>query len=172
MTFLDDMRASKAVGAKNYNVAIDLYKKRVEADKTDSFAISMLAFCYEWPDNMEFALKYANKQLSQDPTDFHMLLLSARCWDELNDEKQAYIYACRALENIPQSEPKDMPKLGQMILKLLSIFKRYRGIDTRAKEGDLEYAKYHKECIEWARKYKQWYEDKNISIETNYKNST
>ncbi len=163
MTLLDEMRASKAVGSKNYDVAIEIYKKRLEADETDSFALFMLAHCYEWKGNREAALEYANKRLAQDPKDFYTLLLAARYWSDKNNEDQAYNYACRVLENVPRAEPEDIPKVLYFILKLLSVFKRFRRLVSKAKEGDLEFKKHHKESIEWAWQYKQWYEAKHTS---------
>jgi tetratricopeptide (TPR) repeat protein len=150
MTFFDEMRASKAVGLKNYDVAIEVYKKRIEADVTDSFALSMLAFCYEWKGDRDTAMEYANKQLAQNPNDFYMLLLAARYWSDKNNEDQTYNYACRALENIPRAEPEDIPKVIYFILRLLSIFKRFRRLSSKAKEGDLEFKKHDRESIEWA----------------------
>ena len=166
MTFFDEMRASKAIGSKNYDVVIEVFKKRIEINEADSEALSMLAHCYEWKGDKETALEYANKQLSQNPKDFYMLLLVARYWFEKNNEDQTYNYACRALENVPRAEPEDIPKALYFILKLLSVFKKFRRLPSLAKKGDLNFKKHYKESIQWAWQYKQWYE-KNHGTNTN-----
>jgi len=166
MTFLNDMRASKAIGSQNYDVAIEEYKKRIEADETDSFALSMLASCYEWKGDKETALQYANKQLAQNPKDFYMLLLAARYWSDKKDEDQTYNYACRALENVPRTEPGNISKMTYFIFKLLSVFKTFRKLPSKAEEGHLKFKQHYKESIEWAWQYKQWYES-NHGTNTN-----
>jgi tetratricopeptide (TPR) repeat protein len=157
------MNASKAIGSKNYDIAIDIYKKRLEADESDLFALSMIAHCYDWKGDREIALKYANKLLAQDPTNFEMLLLAARYWSHNNNEDQTYSYACRALENVPHSKPDDIPIWVYWLLKFLSIFKRFKRLESRVKESGLKYEKYHKDSIEWAWQYKKWYEEKHGS---------
>jgi tetratricopeptide (TPR) repeat protein len=164
MTFFDEMRASKAIGSKNYDVAIAIYKRKLESDETDSFALDMLAYCYKWKGDTEAALEYVNKRLAQDPKDFYMLLLAAGCWFEKNNEDQTYNYVCRALENVPRAEPEDIPKVTYFILKPLSIFKRFRRLASKMREADLSFKKHYKENIEWAWQYKQWYETKHSNI--------
>ena len=117
------MRASQAVGSKNYDAAIEIYKKAIETDPADYFALSMLAHCYEWKGDGETALNYANKQLAQYPKDFYTLILAARCWAKKDNEDQTYNYVCRALENVPRAEPEDIPKITYLIFKVCSIFK-------------------------------------------------
>jgi tetratricopeptide (TPR) repeat protein len=155
------MRTSKAIGAKNYDIAIDEYKKRLETDGTDQEALSMIALCYGWKGDLEHAIPYANKRLAHDPTDFHMLLLSAKYWSNNGNEDQTYNYVCRVLENVPRSEPEDMHKSFYWLLKFLSIFKRFQGLQSVAKESQVGYEKYYKDNIEWARQYKEWYEAKH-----------
>ena len=164
----EDLKASNAIGARNYDVAIDIYKKRIASNESTPEDICLLAFCYAWKDDIESALYYANKRLAQNPTDFHVLLLTARCWFKKNDADQTYNYACRALENVPYFEPNDPCKKFYFILKLLSIFKRFRGIYFKAKEGHLRFKKQHKEDIDWAWKYKVGYEEKKRLELTEY----
>lgn len=161
------MRASKAIGSKNYDAAIEIYKKKIEADPADYFALSMLAQCYEWQGDRETALEYANKQLAQYPKDFYTLILAARCWSEKDDEDQTYNYACRALENVPRSEPKDMSRVAYFIFKLLSVFKKFRKLPSKAKESNLAFLTHYKESMKWAWQYKQWYEAKHGTNERN-----
>ena len=161
MSFRDEMRASKAIGSKNYDAAIEIYKKKIEANPIDYIALSMLAHCYEWKDDRETALEYANKQLAQYPKDFYTLILAARCWSEKDNEDQTYNYACRALENVPRSEPEDMSMVTYFVFKLLSVFKKFRKLPSKARESNLAFMKHYKENLEWARQYKQWYEAKH-----------
>jgi len=163
MKFSDRMRASKAIGSRNYDLAIEEYKKIIAADEKDSFALTMLAACYEWKGDMETALKYANQTLAQNPKNFYMLLLAARYWSNKDDEDQTYNYACRALENVPREEFENIRKVINFIFGLCSIFKKYRGLEARAKKDEIEFKKYYKESIEWAIQYKQWYEAKHTS---------
>jgi tetratricopeptide (TPR) repeat protein len=155
------MRASKAIGAKNYDIAIDEYKKRLEVDESDQEALSMIALCYGWEGDLERAIPYAIKRLAHDPTDFHMLLLSAKYWSNNGNEDQTYNYACRVLENVPRSKPEDLPKSVYWLLKFFSIFKRFRGLESAAKESQVGYENYYKDNIEWVRQCKEWYEAKH-----------
>ncbi len=169
MAFLDDMRASKAIGSaigsKNYDAAIEICKKKLQTDPADSFALSSLAFCYERKGDRETAMEYVNRQLAQYPNDFYMLLIAARYWSEKENDDQTYNYTCRALENAPRGEPDDVPKVAYFIFKVFSIFKKYRKLPHKAKESNLAFKQYYKESIEWAWHYKQWYEEKHASNE-------
>jgi tetratricopeptide (TPR) repeat protein len=165
MSYLEELKASKAIGAGNYDIAIDLYKKRLEEDESDQDALSRLAMYYEWKGDMESAIQYANKRLAHNPRDFHTLLLAARYWSKNGNEDQTYNYACRALENVPRAKPHDIPKVIYWLCKFLSIFKRFRGLYSEAKRSQSGYEKYYKENIEWARQYKEWYESKLRSHE-------
>ena len=162
MSFRENKRAVAAIATRQYGIAIDIYKKRVEANAADTEALLFLAHCYEWNGEIELALQYANKCLAQDPTEFQMLLLVARCWCEKKNDEQTYNYVCRAIENVPYSEPEESPKIFYLILKCLSVFKRFRGIEARARKGMLKWRKDHKESVQWALNYKRWYESKNL----------
>ena len=171
MRYLDNMRASKAIGAKKYDVAIEIYKRMYEEDKNDPYALSMLAICYEWNDQKDLAFNYANQRVSQDPNDFQMLLVTARYWAANNNSKETYNIVCRILENAPSVETANMPKLFIAVLRLLSKFKKYQGIESRAIEDTEEYNKDIRESIAWAKKYKEWFESTNISFGQIIKNT-
>jgi hypothetical protein len=68
---------------------------------------------------------------------------------------------------VPRAEPEDAPKIAYFIFKVCSIFKKYRKLESKAKEDELEFKKQYKESIEWAWKYKQWYEAKHSSNANN-----
>jgi hypothetical protein len=165
MSYLEELKASKAIGAGNYDIAIDIYKKRLEADESDQQALSEIAMCYGWKGDMESSMQYVNKLLAQNPANFHMLLLAAKYWSSKSNQAQTYNYACRALENVPSSKPEDIPKVIYWLCKFLSIFKRFRGLYSAAKRSQSGYEKYYKENIQWARQYKEWYDSKLRSQE-------
>jgi tetratricopeptide (TPR) repeat protein len=169
MHFRDRIIAARAIGSENYDDAIAVYKKSLETDIDESETLIMLALCYEWKGEIESALQYANKRLAQNPNDYEMLLLAARCWSERENEDQTYNYVCRAIENVPYSEPPEPPRVVFSIFKLLSLFKRFRALDSKAKKDNAAYNEYHKENIEWAFNYKEWYEAKNGTIGSNRK---
>jgi tetratricopeptide (TPR) repeat protein len=154
------LKASKAVGAKNYDLAIEQYIKILESNQKDQFALTMLAHCYEQKGDKVNALNYASRVLDQDPRDFEMLLLSARFWSELGDEERSYNYACRVIENAQEFTPAP-PTWLLRLLKPLSIFKKFRGIENKAKIDWSNHANYKKDSVKWAKKYKEWYELKH-----------
>jgi tetratricopeptide (TPR) repeat protein len=165
MNFFNNMRvrAAKAIGSRNYDAAIEAYKKMLETDEPDSYALTMLAVCYESKGDMETALKYANQELAQNPKNFYVLLFAARYWSNKDNEDQTYNYVCRALENVPSEEFENIRKVINFIFRLCSIFKKNRGLEARAKKDEITVTKYNKETIEWAIQYKQWYEAKHTS---------
>ena len=99
MSFRQNRRVAAAITTRQYGLAIDIYKERVEANATDTEALLFLTYCYEWNGEIDSALHYANKCLAQDPTEFQLLLLAARCWCEKNNEEQTYNYICRAIDS-------------------------------------------------------------------------
>lgn len=171
MSYLDNVKASKAIGAKKYSVAIEIYERMLATDKNNPYTLSMLAICHEWNGQKDLAFKYANQRLAQDPDDFQMLLVAARYWAEHNNVEETYNYACRILEVPPPVEAADMPKFVILVLRLLSKLKKYQGIVTRADEGTTEYNKNIRESVDWAKKYKEWYESNNNLKEHNIKST-
>ncbi len=159
MTFLQQMRASKAFGAKDYDIAIEAFHNILKANQSNSFALSMLAICHELKGNRDEAFHFANKQLALDPTDYDMLLLVARYWSKSNDEDKTYHYVCCALENIPTSTA-EIPSWVYLLLKPLSLTRKFRGLEARSKANNLKHDKNENDNLDWARQYKAWYEDK------------
>ena len=159
MSFREHMTASRAIGAKNYDKAIDACKKMLDENKEDYVAISMLAFCYEWKGDLAQAIIYADKFLTRVPNNLPMLLLSARYWAKSGDEERTYKFVCRAIENAAIKEP-DIPRWIFWIIKPLSIFKKFRGFEEKALRDEQSYREYKTDQLHWARKYKTWYESK------------
>jgi len=156
----NDIKAAKAVGSKDYDTAIEIYKGKVEENETDSFALSMLAHCYEWKKDMESAIEYANRVLGVVPTDFSMLLLAARYWSRQTDNDRTYHYACRALEHPPEPSP-EIPQWNFWILKPLSVFPKFRNFEKKAKKDMARHEMKDKDNLKWAKEYKEWYEIKH-----------
>lgn len=122
----------------------------------------MLAMCHELNNDKTNALKYAGHVLEIDPNDFEMLLLYARCWSELGDEERIYHYVCRAIKNAEKLSP-ELPRWFFKMIKSLSIFKKFRGLENKARIEHSNNVKYREEWLEWAQKYKTWYEDKKFT---------
>lgn len=154
------MTASRAIGTKNYDTAIDAYKRLIDENKDDYHAIGMLAFCYEWKGDIAQAIIYADKFLSRFPSDLQMLLLSARYWAQSGDEERAYQFVNRALENSDE-KTHEIPRWPFKLLKPLSIFfKKLRGLEEKAERGEQINRKYREDQLNWAKEYKTWYESK------------
>ncbi len=159
MSFLEMMKASSAVGTKNYDAAIDACKRMLDEDKEDYFATSVIAVCYEWKGDIAQAIIYADKLLTRFPNDLEMLLLSARYWAKSGDEERTYQFVRRALEN-SNEKTYEIPKWPFKLMKPLSVFKKFRGLEERAKKDEKNYQKNREEQLNWAKQYKAWYESK------------
>jgi tetratricopeptide (TPR) repeat protein len=159
LSLRDQLRASRAIGAKNYDEAIDLCKRMLEKNSEDYNAISMLAVCYEWKGDIAQAIIYADKFLSRVPNELNMLLMSARYWAQSGDEERTYTCVCRAIESANKKEP-EIPRWLFWLMKPLSIFKKFRGLEKKAELDAQSYRDYKKNQLDWAKKYKAWYESK------------
>jgi tetratricopeptide (TPR) repeat protein len=150
---------AQAIGATEYNVAIQVLEQALKKDNTDYFAMSMLAQCHEWSDNMDCALDYAQKLLDNEPDNFSMLLLAARHWQRKGNEDRTYLFACKALVNPPPPMP-EAPQWLFWLFKPLSLIPKFRNFEMSAKS---DFEKLDHENIKnliWAEQYKAWYEDK------------
>jgi len=159
LSFRENMIAAKAIGSKNYPAAIESCKRMLSENEEDYFAIAMLAYCYEWGGDIANSIIYADKYLSRFPNDLDMLLLSARYWSTSGDEERSYNFVCRAMENRTE-KPTEIPNWLFFLLKPISILKKYRGLETKAKEGVQIDKQWKTDNLEWARQYKTWYESK------------
>jgi hypothetical protein len=131
----------------------------LDANKEDYVAISMLALCYEWKGDIAQAIIYADKFLTRVPNDLVMLLLSARYWAESGDDERTYKFVCRALENANKKDP-EIPRWLFWLIRPLSIFKKFRRIEKKAQLDAQSYKDYKTNQLNWAKKYKVWYESK------------
>lgn len=159
MSFIEDLKASSAIGSGDYDKAIEIYKRKLKENNKDNLALVMIAYCYEWKDDMEKAIEYANKALVADPTDFLMLLLAARYWSAKKDIDKTYHYACRAIENPPEMLP-DMPEWLFWLFKPLFLIPKFRNLDKRMKKDINKHQQRKFKNLKWAKKYKRWYEAK------------
>jgi tetratricopeptide (TPR) repeat protein len=157
LSFREQIKASKAIGAKNYDAAIDTYKKMLDEHKEDYFATSMLAFCYEWKGDIAQAITYADKFLTRFPDDLEMLLLSARYWAQSGDEEKTYQFVRRALENSSVKTHK-IPKWSFKLMKPLSFFKKFRGLEEKAEKDEQTFRKNREEQLNRAKQYRAWFE--------------
>jgi tetratricopeptide (TPR) repeat protein len=163
LSFRDQMIVSKAIGAKNYDAAIEVYKRMLNENKENYEATFMLAFCYEWTGNLAQAIIYADKFLTRFPNDLQMLLLSARYWAHSGDEERTYRFACRALENSDEKIYR-IPKWPFKLLKPLSLFfKKFRGLEAKATRGEEINRKYKEDQLKWAKQFKAWFESKKAT---------
>lgn len=162
MSFRDQMIASRAIGANNYDTAITAYKRILEEDKEDYQAIGMLVFCYEWKGDIAQAIIYADKFLARFPNDLQMLLLSARYWAQSGDEERTYQLVNRALEN-SNEKTYEIAKWPFKLMKPLSIFKKFRELEEKAAKGEQINRKYREDQLNWAKQYKAWYESKQAT---------
>ena len=158
MSFNEDIKASKAIGSGDYNTAIKIYTSRLEKDENDLISLQMLACCYEWKDDKERTIEYANKALVVDPNNFSMLMVAARYWLSLNDADRTFLYACRVVDNPPIQVP-EIPKWVFCILKPLSIFRRFRHFEKNTKMDLSKNDERDEDNLKWANEYKVWYEE-------------
>ncbi len=159
MSFREQMIAARAIGSKNYTAAIESCKRMLNENNDDYFAIAMLAYCYEWVGDIANSIIYADKYLARSPNDLDMLLLSARYWAKSGDEERSYHFVCRAIEYRLETQT-EIPKWLFWLLKPFSILKRYRGLEKNAREGVQINKQWKSDNLEWAKRYKEWYESK------------
>ena len=57
MSFSKNLKASAAIGAGDYETAIDIYEKKLDEDADDYLSLTMLAQCYEWKEDMDTAIE-------------------------------------------------------------------------------------------------------------------
>ena len=157
MSFIEDLKASKAIGSSDYDTAIEIYTSRIENNGADLISLQMLACCYEWKGDKENTIEYVNKALVADPKSFSMLMIAVRYWLNLNDSDRTYLYVCRVVDNPPIQTP-EIPKWIFWILKPLSIFRRFRHFEKNTKKDLSKYDKRDIDDLKWANEYKAWYE--------------
>lgn len=159
MSFREKMIVAKAIGSRNYSGAIESCKRMLSENEEDYFAIALLAYCYEWGDDIANSIIYADKYLARFPNDVDMLLLSARYWATSGDEERSYDFVCRAIENRLET-PKEIPNWLFWLIKPFSILNKYRGLEKNAREGVQLNKQWKEDNLEWATQYKEWYESK------------
>lgn len=162
MSFREMMKASSAIGGKNYDAAIDACKRMLDQNKEDYFATSMIAMCYEWKGDIAQAIIYADKLLNRFPNDLEMLLLSARYWAQSGDEDRTYQFVNRALEH-SNEKTHEIPKWPFKLMKPLSIFKKFRGLEEKSEKDEQIFRKDREEQLNWSKQYKAWYESKKAT---------
>ena len=152
----DERKAGNAIGRKNYDFAIDLYKKALEEDENDATALHWIAQCYEWKKNFGQAIIFAERLLNIESSNFDMLSMVGRYWSEKGDREKIYQFACRYIENEPELLP-ETPKSVYWILSPLVLIGKLFGEKNLVESGNqaiLKRNKEIKEMLEWATKVK------------------
>ena len=160
MSYSDELRASRAIGAKDYAKAIEIYEELLEDDQDHPNAPGELAMWYERLGDYENSIRYANIALEKDPTSYTILMVAARYWSRKNDEGLTYHFACRVLKSSQYEYPKLMWFVN-LILGALSIFKKGVNAGKRAKKDQESYKEYVKDSLRWANEIKNEYEAKH-----------
>ena len=155
MKFSDQMKASRALGAKDYPTVIRYYEAEIENDSHDPMALFMLARAHERLGQSDRALEFATKALAVEPHDFEMLLVAARYWAN-KDPHRTYDYVNKIIENPPAPPPKFATVIGTIVEFLAAIVKRRRNM----KGGMESHEAYIQESLNWAQGYKVWYNSK------------
>jgi tetratricopeptide (TPR) repeat protein len=154
--------ATAALRDDEYDKAIAIYKKALQADDKEIYAVAVksIAQCYGWKGDLESAIKYADELLTLDPNDSEILLLTASYWYSKQNEEMTYKYVCRYVENPP--EPiEQIPKWIFWIIKPFSLFfKNLRNLEKRSKFLFAEHNCRDIGKVAWAKKYKKQYESK------------
>ena len=164
MSYSDELKASRAIGAKDYTKAIEIYEELLENDQDHPNAPGQLAMWYERLGDYENSIRYANIALEKDPTDYTILMIAARYWSQKNDEDLTYHFACRVLKS-PQYEFPKLMWFTNKVLRVLSVFKKGVNLEKRAKEGQELHRKYVKDSLVWANEIKSEYETKHGDAE-------
>ena len=157
MSYAEEMRAARALGAKDYQTVIEIYEHIFEEDEDHIHAPGQLAMCYEQIEDYENAIKWAEIGLAKDPTSYHFLMIAARYWSRKNDEDRTYHYACRVIES-PQYSFEWVKKLIFLLFKGLSVFKKFQNIEAKARADAASSEQGVKNNLKWAKSYKERYE--------------
>ncbi len=159
MKFAENIKASKAIGADDFDTAIQIYKKRIENDETDIVSLKMIANCYCWKDDDENSFYYATKALKIEPEDFNMHFLVAMYWLSRKENKNVYKSVSLALENPPEVISK-LPKLTILIVKLIGCIFWFKKKNLSKSIDDYcnSYNEENEAKLKWAREFKDWYE--------------
>jgi len=152
---------TKAIKVRDYDKAIVIYKKALRQQENDLSLLRGIAKCYDWKGDLENAYSFADQVLAINPNDFDMLLLACKYWFEKKNEDKTYKYVCKILTTTPKKYTNEL-KLAFWIAKPLSIiFKSLRDTNKELASSFSEHGDRNVEVIDWAKKFKEWYESKN-----------
>ncbi|PCI46598.1 MAG: hypothetical protein COB51_06890 [Moraxellaceae bacterium] len=152
---------SRSVGRGDFDSAVESCKDALVNNENDLMALSLIVMSYELKGDIDNAFAYAQKALNFWPNDFQMLVLSAKYWHRQKHEKNTYLYVSKSVENPPQNVNLSFMKYLSWLLKPFALLsKRIRHVQESIHEDFVDEDANENEDLEWAKKYKEWYESK------------
>ena len=159
MTFLQQCRASAAIGRGDYSGAAQLYTTMLHVHPSDTFAESMLALCNARLGRHDVAIATAVRLLEKKPASRPLLRLLTECYVATGDYEQAYRFAGLALSAPPLERP---PLWSLALLRLpLELLAWSRGRNVAKVRRELRadsWIDHDRQWTEWAIGFKRWYD--------------
>jgi tetratricopeptide (TPR) repeat protein len=159
------MKANWLMGRTNFAAAGSICEGLIEADPTDSWAVAMLAHCYEQQDRLLEALRLAEEGIRLDPQSLMSLQIAARLAAALDQHDRAteYLRHALALPEVRDEIPKERA-IPKPLLWTLRILARLPVLRRRLSAEPFEIATQRVELQQWkrwAQEYVAWSEAKH-----------
>lgn len=154
-----ELKAARAIGRRDFEEALRLYKEHIQAYPDSWFAMQMIAECYATLNQDDQAIEWGTRALALQAGFIPTFELLAGCYSRRGDHDRAYQCVCRVLEQ-PPHEPARLPSIVRWIVRALSLVPRFRtkfDPDRVQAEQDRITAQ-HAQWRQWAMGYKEWYE--------------
>ena len=155
-------KAIRLWGRKDWSAAGAIYEDLAAGDPQDSFAVLMLALCYEQQGRLQDALRLAEKSARQPPEslDLYKIVVRLALANEDHDKATEYVERALALPEVRTEMPRRvMPKWFHW---LLLAFLRLPLVRSRVRDGALaEFEPGHRAMElqawkRWALEYLAW----------------
>jgi len=160
VSYKTDLQIARAVGKGDWKKVIEIETSALSKEAHKQFRYSMIGIAYENLEDIENAKKNYGLAISQDERCIQALEGLARVYVKENNHDLAYQYVLKGL-HLSTDDDYRISKVVKYILAI--IIKHFRPsrpfsmVLNQANEMDQPRDKW----IEWALKYKEWYESNN-----------
>ena len=159
-SYKTDLRSARAFGSGDWDKVIEIETEALEHETHKQYRYSVIGMAYENQGNLDKAKENYAQAISIDDRCVQALEGLAGIYAKENNHDLAYQYVLRGLhlsDNDDFKVPGVMKYLAAILIKIFRPTRPFSEIYEETQQMDQSRNRW----VEWALKYKEWYEKKN-----------
>jgi tetratricopeptide (TPR) repeat protein len=159
-SYKTDLQSARAFGSGDWKKVIEIETNALSNETHKQFRYSMIGMAYENLEDIENAKKNYGLAISHDEKCIQALEGLARVYAKENNHDLAYQYVLKGLHLSTDDDYQVSKVVKYTLAIIIKLFRPSRPFSKVLKQAqDMDQSR--NKWVEWALKYKEWYESNN-----------